>query len=127
MTRPGADKGQATVEFVLALPVLMLFLLAVVQVGLVVRDQISVIHAAREGARAASVDDNGGPGGAAVAGVARAGGLDPARREVATSVHDGLVTVTVSYRAPTDVPIVGPLLPDRTVTASVTMALEPTS
>lgn len=127
MTRPGADKGQATVEFVLALPVLMLFLLAVVQVGLVVRDQISVIHAAREGARAASVDDTGGPGGAAAAGVARAGGLDPARREVATSVHDGLATVTVSYRAPTDVPIIGPLLPDRTVTASVTMALEPTS
>lgn len=125
MTR--SDGGQATVEFVLVLPVLMVFLLAVVQVGLVVRDQLAVIHAAREGARAASVDDTGNPGGHAATGVGRAGGLEDTRRTVTINVHDGLVTVRVTYRAPTDVPIIGPMLPDHTLTATATMALEPTS
>ena len=45
---------QATVELALVLPVVATLLLAVVQVGLVVRDQIRVTHAAREAARAAA-------------------------------------------------------------------------
>ena len=50
------EGGQATVEVALLLPLLALLLLAVVQVGLVVRDQVLVTHAAREAARAAAVD-----------------------------------------------------------------------
>ena len=54
------ERGQATVEFAFVLPLLVLALLAVVQVGLVVRDQLGVVHAAREAARAASVDPDPG-------------------------------------------------------------------
>ena len=50
-----ADRGQATVELALALPLLCLLVLAVVQVGVVVRDRLAVQLAAREAARAAVV------------------------------------------------------------------------
>lgn len=74
------DGGQATVEFALALPLLAVLLLAVVQVGLVVRDQVVLVHAAREAARAVAIRES--PGSAAVgtrALVVRAGagGLRP--------------------------------------------------
>jgi hypothetical protein len=36
-----------------------------------------------------------------------------------------MVTATVRYTDPTDVPLVGALLPDLDVVASVTMAVEP--
>ena len=55
--------GQATVEFAFLLPLIVLAALAVIQVGLVVRDQMGVVHAAREAVRAASV--NRDPGAAA--------------------------------------------------------------
>ena len=56
--RAGADRGQSTVEFALVLPLVVMVLLLVVQVGLVVRDQVLVVHAAREAARAAAVGDS---------------------------------------------------------------------
>src|SRR5438105_12009008 len=48
--------GQSTVEFAFLLPLIALAALSVVQIGLVVRDQLGVVHAAREAVRAASVD-----------------------------------------------------------------------
>ncbi len=121
------DDGQATVELALSLPILAMFILAIVQVGVVVRDQLAVIHAAREGARAAAIDNTASPMSAARRGVERTSGLDATRRRVATTVSDGLVTVVVTYRSPTDVPVIGTFLPDRTLTATVVMALEPSS
>ena len=56
--RARADGGQSTVEFALVLPLVVVVLLLVVQVGLVVRDQVLVVHAAREAVRAASVGDS---------------------------------------------------------------------
>ena len=43
-------------ELALALPLIALLLLAIVQVGLVVRDQVLLTHAAREAAREAAVN-----------------------------------------------------------------------
>ena len=54
-------RGQATVELALVLPLVVFGLLAILQVGLVVRDQVAVVHAAREAARAASVDPDRSP------------------------------------------------------------------
>jgi Flp pilus assembly protein TadG len=52
------EKGSAVVEFALVLPVLFLVLLAVVEVTVVARTQIELVHASREGARtAATVSD----------------------------------------------------------------------
>jgi Flp pilus assembly protein TadG len=50
------EPGQATVEFALVLPLLVLAMLALVQVALLVRDHLAVVQAAREAVREASVD-----------------------------------------------------------------------
>ena len=54
--RNRSQRGQATVEFALIIPLVVVVLLAVVQIGLVVHAQLHVAHIAREVARAASVD-----------------------------------------------------------------------
>ena len=49
------DSGQATVELALVMPLIIGLLLIILNVGLVVRDQLAVWHAASAGARAASI------------------------------------------------------------------------
>jgi hypothetical protein len=118
------QRGQATVEVALLLPLLALLLLAVVQVGLVVRDQVLVTHAAREAARAAAVDPRAE---VARAGAEAAADLDPGRLEVrldGDTTPGGRLTAVVRYRSPTAVPLIGPLVGDRTLTARATMRVE---
>ena len=123
-TRGNGDEGQAAVELALVLPLVAILLLALVQVGLIVRDQILVIHAAREAAREAAVDAGSDvPGRAAAA----SSTLDAGRLTVESSDRGGpgsRVEIRVSYRAPTDVPLVGGALPDITLEASATMRVE---
>jgi len=113
-------RGQATVEFALVLPLLVLGMLAIVQTGLVVRDQLGVVHAAREGARVASVESD------------PASAVRAARRTLpGAEVHvgerpdvGGEITVDVSYTSVTDLPLVGVLFPDPALHASATMRVE---
>jgi hypothetical protein len=90
----------------------------------VIRDQILVVHAAREAAREAAVDAAPGvPAGAAAA----SSTLDSGRLTVDTEGRGeagSRVKVHVRYRAPTDVPVVGAALPDVTLEASATMRVE---
>jgi Flp pilus assembly protein TadG len=120
----GTDSGQATVELALVLPVVLLVVLLVLQVGLLARDVVLVGHAAREAARAAAVDaDPQAPRAAAVA----SSGLSPERLEVAVSGRDGTgsrARVELRYRAPTDLPLVGLLLPEPVVASAVTIRVE---
>jgi Flp pilus assembly protein TadG len=120
--RSGNDAGQATVEVALAVPLLVIVMLFGVQIALVVRDQIATIAAAREAARAVVVAD--GKTSVADAAVARTAALLPSRRSVRVTVNGGLATATVTYRSPTDLPLVGIFIPDITVHATATMALE---
>lgn len=117
-------RGQATVELALVLPVVLVLALVLVQVGLVVRDQIRVTHAAREGARAAAVsEDPAAPRRA----VDRNVGLAAERLDVVSrgrGAAGSAVTVTVRYIAVTDLPLVGPLLPDVDLSADATMRVE---
>jgi Flp pilus assembly protein TadG len=122
------QRGQAAVELVLALPAVVAVLLLVVQVGLVGRDQLLVVHAAREAARAASVERAPEASASAATAAARAApGLNPARLSVDTRVDEEVVRVTVRYRAPTEVPLVGALVGEPTLEASVAMRLEASS
>lgn len=116
-----ADRGQATVELALALPLLCLLVLAVVQVGVVVRDRLAVQLAAREAARAAVVAAD--PAAVGTPAAQRAVQLRPL--QVRVEAGGDTVTVTVTYIEPTDVPLIGALLPDVEVSATVTMAVEP--
>ena len=114
------DRGQATVEFALALPLVALLVLGVVQLVVVARDQLAVELAAREGARAAAVA--AAPESAASTAAERVG-LAPI--DVSVSESDGHVTVTVRHRSATDVPLIGLAIGDVEVAATVTMRREP--
>lgn len=118
------ERGQAAVELALVLPVVVMFALVVVQAGLVAKDLVLVHHAAREAARAASVEPSVDAARTAAVGAAR---LDAARLRVllagGTSRGDR-TTATVTYDSPTSVPLVGRLVPDLTISASVTMRVE---
>ena len=121
----GTESGQAATELALVLPLLALLLLTVVQVALVARDQVLVVHAAREAAREAAVDPR--PAQVRQAALRAGTGLKPGRLGTETSQTGGvpvIVTVEVAYRAPTDVVLVGPLLPDVALRASAAMRRE---
>lgn len=120
--RPG-DDGQAAVELALVLPLLALLLLGVVQVGLVVRDQVLLTHAAREAAREAAVDPS--PEVARRAALAGAP-LATDRLDVRLSGPGtgGRVTARLFFRSPTTVPVVGPLIPDVLLGAHASMRAE---
>jgi hypothetical protein len=116
----GSDRGQATVELALVLPVLILFLLALVQTALVARDELLVQDAARSAVREASVD--AGPTRVVNAARRTLRGVDV---EVHRSGGVGApVTVVVHYRDHTNLPLVGLLFPDVTLQASATMRAE---
>lgn len=114
------EPGQATVELALVLPLVVMAMLALVQVGLVVRDRLAVIHAAREAAREASVDPDPKR---AVAAARRT--LPGAEVEVAARPAVGEpISVVVSYRSITDLPLVGVLFPDPMLRSRVVMRVE---
>jgi len=115
-----SDRGQAAVELALVLPVLLLFLIALLQTAFVARDQVLVQDAARAAVREASV------------GADEARVRDAARRalgdvEVDVQRSGGVgdpVTVVVHYRDHTNLPLVGPLYPDVMLHAKATMSAE---
>ena len=117
---PRRERGQATVEFAFVLPLVVLAALAVIQVGLVVRDQLGVVHAAREAARVASVDPDRG---AAVRAAHRT--LPGAAVHVGDRGRVGDdISVTVEYHSVTSLPLVGVLFPDPDLRATATMRVE---
>lgn len=111
-SRRRLERGSAVVEFALVLPVLLLLCLALVQIGVLGRDQLLLVQAARAGSRQAVVDPEDGP--ARLAALEAAPGLDPARVEVTVDRTGGLgqpVEVTVGYRARIAVPLAGLFFP----------------
>jgi Flp pilus assembly protein TadG len=117
--------GSAAVELALVLPLALLLALALVQVGLLAKDSVVVVQAAREGAREATVTSDGERVRQAAF---RGGGLPEKRTTVEIQRAGGVgdpVTVSVSYRAPMVVPFVDWLFPEEvTVEASATMRQE---
>ncbi len=118
------ERGQATVELALTLPLAVLFALMVIQAGLVAKDFLLVNHSAREAARAAAVDPTQA---AARTGAVGGSNLEPGRMKVSLtggSSTGDLATATVTYQSPTDVPLVGWLVGDVSLQAQVTMRVE---
>jgi len=120
------DHGQSTVELAVVLPVVIVLLLLVVQFALVIRDQVLVVHAAREAARSAAVATTDDRSEAARRGGIGAGPLDPDRLQVTEAIIPGgqRVRVRVEYLSQTDLPLVGALLPDVALSGDATMRLE---
>lgn len=119
-----SEGGQAVVEVALVLPLIAMLALLLLQVALVVRDQVVVQHASRQGAREAAVSE----GDATVRLAALTGtSLDPDRVEVEVRGRDGpsrVVAVEVRYSSPTGLPLVGGLVGDVPLRATTAMRVE---
>lgn len=106
-------------ELALVLPLALMVALSLVQIGLLGRDALVVLGAAREGAPEAAVSlDEARVREAALRG---GGGLAPDRTEVAVERAGQVgepVTVRVTYRAQVMVPFIDWLFPDEVVVAS---------
>jgi Flp pilus assembly protein TadG len=120
------ERGSAAVEFALVLPILLLLLLALVQVGVIARDSLVLTQASRAGARGAAVQRTKEAVDEAVR--AAAVGLDPDRISVVATwsgARGAPVTVDVSYEAPVASLLAGWLLPASvSLRASATMRQE---
>jgi hypothetical protein len=115
-----SQSGQTTAELALVFPVVLLLALCLVQATLVFRDELAVTNAAREAARAASVDPDPARAARAAGAVLPGASVESGPRP---PVGD-LLTVEVRYRSSTDVPLVGPLVPDPLLAARATMRVE---
>ena len=97
MRRGTGERASAAVEFALVLPLVLVMTLALLQIGLFVKDELMVQEAARAGARQAAVSTDDGA--ARQAAMDAATSLDPDRIEVSVqregSVGSG-ATVTVA-------------------------------
>lgn len=115
------QRGQASVELALVLPVLAVLALVLAEVGLVVKDYVLVVHAAREALRAAVVEPTQAAVDRAVAGT-----TGPARGELDAKLrrYGDRVTVEVSYRRALNVPIVRRKIRDFSATMQVTGQVE---
>ena len=115
------ERGQSTVEFALVLPLVLLMLLSLLQVGIMLRDQLLVSAAARESAREAAVTAD--PARIEAAGRRAAPGLSLSLDIDRGRSRGDSVTVKVSAK-PLRVPLVGALVADRILRAEATMRVE---
>ena len=115
-----AEAGQTTAEVAFVFPVMLLLILALFQAGFVLRDDLVLTVAAREAARAASLDPDPGRAERAAAAVLPGATVHLGSRP---PVGD-LVRVRVTYRSATTLPLVGSLLPDPVLAAEAAMRVE---
>jgi Flp pilus assembly protein TadG len=115
----GSERGSAVVEFAFVLPLLLVLMFGIMEVAVVARSEIQLLHAAREGARAAAASPD-----AAVAANAARSALGPqgvnARISVVRPASVGSkATVTISLRHSVAAPLFGGFPVDLGATASM--------
>ena len=130
MPRLKTERGQALVEFALALPLLAVLLLGVIQLGNVFNNYETITDAARAGSRQAILLrlSGGSPSSAEAAVRAAASGLDPDKLGVsvqatpdwATSGNDVQVVVTYPY----SIDLLGWVVQSGNLTSTMTERLE---
>ena len=114
------DRGQAALEFVLTLPLVVLLVLTVVQVAIVLTERARIESITWNAARAASVAPS--PASAARRLV---GDFPGGHMSVMVEEDEEFVTVRVRHTVATDVPVIGRFFPDVTVESELTLLLEP--
>jgi Flp pilus assembly protein TadG len=127
--RARSENGQAMVEFALVVPLLCVLLLAIVQLGIVLNNYLTITDAARVGARKAVVTRLGGATveDARLAATTAAGSLDEAKLEVYVSSTDWTqpgseVVVTAKY--PYEIDLLGWVVASGKLTSTMTERLE---
>ena len=116
-----SDRGQATVEFALLLPLAIGCLLLMVQILVLVLGQLTLHHEARIAARAAAT--------AADPEMAARQALNLNDPDSSTAIDveivDQIVTVHVHRLVPLAIPMLGQFWPDMKISTQLSMALEP--
>lgn len=119
-----SQRGQATVELALCLPLIAFLAAVLVEIGCLATDHVRVWHAAREAARIAVVD----PDPAAIDDAAAHAGLDGIEIEVEPAPEERVqgepLTVRVTYVPHPTVPLVGMIFDGLVMKASATMRIE---
>ena len=114
------DSGQATVELALVMPLIIGLLFIILTVGLVVRDQLAVWHAASAGARAASISPDSPD--VVQQAVEDEVGLRPLHLRIVRD--DDLITVEAQYPRTINLWLIKHIVPPLTLSASVTMHVQ---
>ncbi len=124
--RPQRERGQATVEFALIIPLVLLAVLIVIQVGLVAYSQLAVTHLAREVARSLSVDPDADPYlFLDKMPIAETNGLViEAHFEMGSTGERGLVVVSVTHQSSAIIALFEPFSDHFTARAQAIMLLE---
>jgi Flp pilus assembly protein TadG len=121
---PRGEGGQSTLELALCLPLVAVVLAAAVEVALLSGDQVRLWHAAREAARTAAVN----PDAAAVSAAVERSGLEGVAvvvtPDAAHRVAGRPVTVRLTYRPASGVPLLRNVLAPLALEASTTMRIE---
>jgi Flp pilus assembly protein TadG len=126
-----SESGQAAVEFALILPILLVFLLAIIEVGVAFSHYVTLTDATRVGARKAILVRLGGstPADSTQAVRDAAGGLDQTQLGVTVddsswNVSGSQITVTATYPYTLNIPLLGLSLMSGTITAKAEERLE---
>ncbi len=101
------DRGQAVAEFAITLPLVLLAVSLVAEIGLITIDQIRLVHLCRDATRVASVSL--APESAVRELVATS---DVDDIETVVTHTDRVVTVSLARLHRTELPLIGALLPD---------------
>jgi len=125
--KPRLETGQATVEFALTLPFMIIFSLCVVQIGSVANDQLALNHAARVAAREISLADVEDSRAQQVAIESIRREIDLEDLEVITQLSPKMVTVDLKFRRRVEVPLIGVVAPAIELNATATMPREPST
>ena len=119
-----SQRGQATVELALLLPVVALLAWTLVEIGAIAVDNVRLWHAAREAARVGAVDADP----SSIRDAAEASGLRPLELAVDPNAEERIqgepLTIRVVYRPSSTVPFVGSLFEGIVLTADATMRIE---
>jgi Flp pilus assembly protein TadG len=119
----GSQRGSAAVEFALVLPLALILMLGLVQVGVFARDRLLVEAAARAAARTAAVtDDPAAPRAAALAAAPALHEPNVSLDVVWSGIRGEPVSVHVTYVDPVRVPFVGWLIGDGVTFTTTTVA-----
>lgn len=116
--RRNDDHGQATVEFALTLPLVVLVVAFIIQVTTIAAIHLEVVAETGRVARAASMAED-------PAAAARTALNGTSTSTVDVDFDSMTVTVSVTRRVDTDVALIGRFVPDVVVRSSLTMAREP--
>ena len=115
------DRGQATIEFALTLPLLFLFSLCLVQVGSVANDQLVLNHAAQTAARAISLADISPESAQQVAIATVEREINLREIQVEVKLENESARVELRYERRLAVPVIGQLFRHFSLTSSATM------